>query len=113
MQVQILPASVRNAMFSQRFLIEVKRFERCCDGVSETPLGLQQFYDYESTGKQPSHPDPYFNRLLDGKRWWEWIVNQYRDLYFTNEWPGWLCLEEDFRHNPTGLRQIEQRLGRT
>ena len=95
--------------YRDRFLHEVARFERCQPGVSRTDLGLAQFYRYESTGARPADADPYFSRLRDGKRWWEWTLNQCRDLYFTRDWWGWAQIEEDFADDLAGLRQVEAR----
>lgn len=89
---------------------EVERFERCQDGVPRSKVGLSQFLSRESTGGNPAKPDPYFIRLLNGKKWWEYTVNQYAAQYGTWEWPGWKCLEEDFREDRAGLEQIFRRV---
>ncbi len=97
--------------FKESFLREVARFETCQDGAAPTEIGLEQFFNKESNGAEPAIPDPYFVRLLNGKRWWEWTVNYYAEMYDKFEWPGWLQLEEDFKKDPSGLQQIRQRVG--
>ena len=76
-------------------------------------VGLQQFFDLESSGIRPADPDPYFDLLVDGKREWGIRSKTILDLRYTREWPGWFCLEQDFAEDPEGLRQIELSLGRT
>ncbi len=90
----------------ESFLREVSRFERCCSGVERSEAGLRQFHRYESTGVLVGEVDLYCRRLMDGKSWWEWTVNEYAGLYGTFEWPGWLVLSCDFRDDVSGLRQI-------
>jgi hypothetical protein len=91
-------------------LREVERFERCCRvQARRNPIGLEQFHNYESRGLVPEQPDPYFARLLDGKKWWEWSLNEYAKLYESNEWPGWLQLEQDFAGDEAGLNQVRKR----
>ena len=95
------------------WLLEVLRFKAC--SRQEKPpqgsrVGLSQFHAYESRGVFPSDPDPFFQRLLHGKRWWEWTLNQYGALFFTNEWPGWALLEQDFRGDERGLNQVRRRV---
>jgi len=90
---------------------EVLRFERCQHGFPRTKRGLQQFQEYESKGVYPEYPDPYFIRLLNGKKWWEWTVNEYAARYGTAEWPGWVQLEQDFASDPAGLEAIARRVG--
>jgi len=100
--------------YRQRFLTEVKRFEECNTAqalLNPTEEGLRQFFDYESKGKWPSRPDPYFTFLLDGKRWWEWTLNFYAAQYGTADWPGWYCLALDFKDDPAGFRQLRRRCG--
>jgi hypothetical protein len=97
--------------FRGRFMREVSRFERCCGGADCTQAGLAQFHDYESRGIRPATPDPYFARLLDGKRWWEWQVNEIARMYGTDEWWGWHQLAEDFANDKPALKQIADRIG--
>ena len=89
---------------------EILRFERSMPGYPRTSIGLQQFYERESKGREPGEPDPYFLRLCNGKKWWEWTVNEYAALYSTSEWPGWRQLEDDFRTDPRGLEAIARRI---
>ena len=92
------------------FLASVRRYERCQPGASRTEVGLRQFHGLESRGEHPEIPDVYFQRLLDGKRWWEWTLNEYAGLYSTPEWPGWERLREDFADDLPAVRQIRQRV---
>lgn len=89
-----------------------ERYARLGGSAEPTEIGLRQFVDYESRGVFPDDPCPYFRRLLDGKKWWEWTVNEYASLYGTMEWFGWYQLEADFRNDVDGLRQIAQRVKR-
>lgn len=99
--------------YSGRFLHEAARFERCQPGgAARTDLGLSQFHRHESLGVWPVDADPYFDRLWNGKRWWEWTLNQYRDLHFSQDWWGWCQIEKDFADDPAGLRQVKRRCGR-
>lgn len=101
--------------YSPGFLAEVARLDRIhrdSTTPSPTDIGLRQFFDFESRGIQPERPDPYFTHLLNGKRWWEWTINEYAVIYLTEEWPGWAAIEEDFADDPRGLRQIEARCRR-
>lgn len=99
--------------YRKSFLIEVERFDRCGRmALSKSPndIGLQQFYEFESFGKKPEIPDPYYTLLCDGKAWWEWTLNEYAKMLFTMEWPGWYCLAFDFINDKSGFRQLRQRL---
>ena len=98
----------------QRMLVEVERFERCMDQRGSAPRndrGLRQFVDYESRGIMPAEPDRYFERLLDGKRWWEWTLNEYAKSRFTDWWPGWNTITDWFSGDPSGLEQVRRRCG--
>ena len=95
----------------QSFLEQVKRFEACQPGAEPSETGLCQFHDFESQGLRPAFPDPYFERLLDGKKWWEWTLNLYAKQYGTADWPGWTSVKEDFKNDPAGFRQVKQRVG--
>lgn len=96
------------------FIRECKRFEDCntakSPGYSE--IGFNQFYKYESTGEFPENPDPFFTHLLDGKKWWEWTLNWLADMYLTHEWYGWYILATDFIDDPSGFKQLRQRIGK-
>ena len=99
--------------YRQSFLIEVARFDRCgrqACSQAFTDLGLQQFYEFESHGKIPNMPDPYFTLLCDGKAWWEWTLNEYAKTFFTENWMGWRRYAEDFINDKSGFRQLRQRL---
>src|SRR5271165_603172 len=94
---------------NKKFLTEVDRFARCMDGAKETQIGLKQFHEYESKGIYPDIPDPYFTRLLNGKKWWEWTLNFMAETYCTWEWYGWYGYAKDFINDPAGFKQLRQR----
>ena len=99
--------------YSSSFLAEVERFDRCNRQVGSperTDLGLEQFFEYESRGVKPLLPDRYFTHLLDGKKWWEWTLNEYAKSYATGtDWFGWVTYANDFLSDPAGFRQLRQR----
>lgn len=99
----------------ERFRREARRFDainRQAGSPPPTERGLRQFHRFESLGETPAQPDPYYEHLVDGKRWWEWTLNSYAELYLTDDWPGWAQLEEDFADDPAGFKQLERRIGR-
>jgi hypothetical protein len=97
--------------FKDSWLREVARFERIENaGGKRSELGLVQFHAFESHGERPPNPDPYFEALLNGKRWWEWTINYYAEMFGTAEWPGWNQLQMDFVSDDQGLAQIKKRL---
>ena len=99
--------------YRKSFLIEVERFDRCnrmAGSPAANDIGLHQFFEFESFGKRPDIPDPYFTHLCDGKAWWEWTLNEYANTYLTWDWPGWYMLAIDFLSDKEGFRQLRQRL---
>lgn len=98
-----------------KFLKECDRFESACDypgfRPTRTELGLRQFYEKESNGIDPDKPDPYYVRLVEGKKWWEWTVNFIAESWGTMHWDGWVKLAEDFKDDESGFRQIADRVG--
>jgi hypothetical protein len=62
---------------------------------SET--GRQQFFELETSGGSPVDPDPYFLRLCDGKKWFDWLNTEMRESYLTEYWWGWYQLYEDWK----------------
>lgn len=98
--------------YKKTWMKEVDRFERIDNRCSakRNDVGLRQFYEYESRGVEPDCPDPYFSRLLNGKKWWEWTLNEYADRWGTDDWPGWLCLAYDFLDDYPGYRQVLSRI---
>lgn len=66
--------------------------------------------DYESRGVKPPRPHPYFESLLNGKKWWEWQLNEIAATYGTGDWWGWATLEQDYADDLAGLKQIVQRV---
>lgn len=98
----------------QSFLKECERFDACVrqpGSAAFSQIGLVQFFEYESRGIRPDDPDPYFVLLLDGKKWWEWTLNNIADQFFGDNWPGWYCLAIDWLADPIGFKQLRQRLG--
>ena len=59
--------------------------------------GRRQFLEYETNGISPEHPDPFYLRLSDGKKWFDWQNTELRSLYHSEEWWGWYTLYEDYR----------------
>ena len=51
--------------------------------------GLEQFYEKQSHGVEPSQPDPFYRCLENGKQWFDWTVDEIRKSYGTNDWFGW------------------------
>ena len=68
--------------------------------------GREQFYYWESEGTIPNSPNPFFLRLQDGKKWFNWQINEYRSLYLTDDWFGWEQLKEDWKGNESILRLL-------
>jgi hypothetical protein len=102
-----------DSRISKKMAAQIVRFERCqMPGAAPTESGLRQFHHFESTGEQPASPDPYFLRLWNGKKWWQWTVKNLAELYGTAEWPGWLQLEHDFKDDPTALIELRGLIGK-
>lgn len=96
--------------YSKSFLLQVKRFEDEQEGVPQNDTGLLQFHSYESRGFEPETLDPYFTRLLNGKKWFEWRINQIAKTYGTDDWWGWYQLEQDYKDDPGQVELIRQRI---
>lgn len=97
--------------YKPKFLKEVERFDELANHrTPPTDAGLKQFFEYESYGKMPDDPDPYFMALLNGKKWWEWTLNFYAERFHCGDWPGWYILAFDFKDDPAGFKQLRQRL---
>ncbi len=97
-----------------KFRIEADRFKKCATNeasVEYSEKGVEQFYCYESTGQIPEFPDPFFNLLVNGKKWWEWTLNFIKDTYLTEKWSGWYMYAKDFKNDPNGFKQLRQRCG--
>lgn len=99
--------------YSNRFLDSVARYEWLMEPAvcEKTDIGLGQFFLFESRGIKPDSPDKYFSFLLDGKKWWEWTLNFYKERYEADDWPGWFQLAQDFKDDPQGFVQLRQRIG--
>lgn len=98
--------------YSGNFLGEVARFERWSTSQRRSDRGLRQFYEHESRGIKPIDPDPYFVDLLNGKKWWEWHLNQVADTYLKPyDWHGWVSIRLDYFDDNSGFRQIRDRIG--
>jgi hypothetical protein len=96
------------------FMREIERFDRVNrqpGSPEKSDAGIRQFFELESRGIRPESPDPYFTHLCNGKAWWEWSVNQYAELYLTDDWPGWSQVEADFAGDERGLKQVRRRCG--
>lgn len=101
--------------YSAAFRKEVDRFDRILRPivVPRSDEGIRQFHAFESRGVRPTHPAPFFTHLCDGKKWWEWTLNEFAASYSKQDgsWFGWAHLEESFTDDPRGLKQIRKRLG--
>lgn len=75
------------------------RIWKCHPVLPITKQSLQEFVLYEN-GKLDYPPCASTQNLIDAKRWFEWTINEYANLYGTQEWPGWLQLEKDFQDDP-------------
>ena len=50
-------------------------------------IGMEQFWQQESTGEEPSSPSPYYHRLRSGKQWVGRLQKQYKELWHKpTEW---------------------------
>jgi hypothetical protein len=57
--------------------------------VPPSDEGRLQFFEYESFGKTPVEPDPYFLCLQEGKKWFSVQQEEVRRSYLSWEWWGW------------------------
>jgi len=91
--------------------VTAKRLEelylKFSDGdVPPTEEGRQQFYDYESYGKYPENPDPFFLRLQQGKKWFSVTQEMIREKYLTWEWWGFYCYWKDWKGERWVLKHL-------
>ncbi len=62
-----------------------------------TERGRQQFYNYESHGKYPDEPDPFFMTLQHGKKSFHILQTTLKESYGTFEWYGLYCYWLDWK----------------
>lgn len=62
-------------------------------------IGRQQFFDNQSLGKIPESPDPYYLALVRGKREFDFLTSEYRNMYISGEWWGFYLLWLDWKGN--------------
>jgi hypothetical protein len=62
-----------------------------------TELGRKQFYDFETYGRKPSDPDPFYDCLMQGKKWFSVDQESIRKSYLTWEWYGWYQYWSDWK----------------
>jgi len=79
-----------------------KIFVRFCSldrlkNIEVADLGRQQFFDDQSLGIKPEFPDPYYEKLTYGKRQFDYLSTEYRDLYKNKEWHGFYQLWKDWK----------------
>lgn len=67
--------------------------------VEPNDLGRQQFFDYQTKGIKPENPDKYYEKLKDGKKWFDWQVSEYHQSYVkgTDGWFGLIQLWVDWK----------------
>lgn len=68
------------------------------DDIEPTEIGRQQFYEYQSVGKQPINPDDYYIKLTSGKTSFDLLVREYQQGYINKDdrWFGLLQLWIDW-----------------
>jgi len=96
------------------FAAEISRFDKCGRQPTSgktTDIGIEQFYEYESSGIKPVEPDPYYALLCNGKARWEWMLNDIAGRFWTDMWRGWYVYAIDFKDDPAGFKQLRQRCG--
>lgn len=73
------------------------KFSQVNAEVSEK--GRKQFFEHQSYGEKPKDPDPYYLRLSNGKKWFDFQIQEYLTLYDTQEWWGWYSIVNDYLQN--------------
>ena len=71
-------------------------FRRFGGNPAPTMLGQKQFFDQQSRGIKPVRPDSYYLALTEGKRRFDWLCSEYRQMYLMGEWWGFYRLWEDW-----------------
>lgn len=72
-----------------------------------TDEGRQQFLEHESHGVVPVEPDGFYLRICEGKKWFEWQQNEFRDHYLHPEyWWGWDQLRVDWDGHHWKLKEL-------
>ncbi len=66
--------------------------------IEPTEIGRQQFYEYQSVGKQPINPDDYYIKLTSGKTSFDWLVSEHQQGYINRDdrWFGLIPLWIDW-----------------
>jgi hypothetical protein len=67
------------------------------DTTEPTETGRQQFLENESYGTIPENPDPFYERLQQGKKWFSVSQEMIRKQYLTWEWWGFYCYWKDWK----------------
>ena len=68
----------------------------------EKVIGRKQFFEYETNGKTPEYPSDYYNLLRQGKKLFNLLSTEYKQMYETGEWWGLYQLHIDW----TGERYL-------
>ncbi len=77
-------------MYRKAFLRWVDHFTGLSNITADkNDIGLAQFYEHQSNGIAPVNPDPFYLRLVNGKKWFDWTVDEIHKSYGTSEWYGW------------------------
>lgn len=71
-----------------------------------TELGRKQFYDHETHGRKPENPDPFYERLQDGKGWFNVQQSEIRGKYLTDDWWGWYTYWIDWKGKRWVLKHL-------
>jgi hypothetical protein len=74
--------------------------------VEPNKIGRQQFFEFESYGKEPCEPDPYFVCLSQGKKWFSVQQEDIRKSYLSWEWWGFYCYWKDWKGQRWVLKHL-------
>jgi hypothetical protein len=72
-------------------------FSQIFKDIEASDKGRTQFFNQQSYGIFPENPDDYYLKLLDGKKWFDWQIQEYISLYLSDDWWGWYQIVEDYR----------------
>jgi hypothetical protein len=81
--------------------------------VEPNDVGLQQFYEYQTSGKYKHEEygrskvvDDYFFVLKEGKHKFDILVSEYQQMYQNGEWYGFYQLHLDWKGDLWLLKHI-------
>jgi len=67
-----------------------------CSNVEPNEMGRKQFYEEQSLGVKALKPDPYYLSLVEGKTNFDFLFTEYKKMYLSGEWWGFLLLWKDW-----------------